>query len=70
MGNREKGTLVTSFNGDSLLQAIDRGVRKGIRAAVLRHKREGHPIVVLRDGKVVEIPADEIPDSEDIDPMG
>lgn len=64
-----KGDLIRSEE-DPVFQAIDRGVRKGIRAAVLRHKREGDPIVVLRDGKVVEIPADEIPDPEDIDTMG
>jgi hypothetical protein len=68
MGYRKEGIAVTSFNGDPVLQAIDRGVRNGIRAAVLRHKREGQPIVVLRDGKVVEIPADEIPDLDEIGP--
>lgn len=68
MGYRKEGIAVTLFDGDPILQAIDRGVRKGIRTAIMKHKRAGHPIVVLREGKVVEIPADEIPDWDGIDP--
>ncbi|GMV95347.1 MAG: hypothetical protein AMXMBFR82_51250 [Candidatus Hydrogenedentota bacterium] len=60
----EKATLIRSEE-DSVFQAIDRGVRKGIRAAIMKHKRAGHPIVVLRDGKVVEIPSDEIPELDE-----
>jgi len=42
---------------------------RGIRTALLQHKQAGIPIVVWRDGKVVEIPADEIviPDLPDVD---
>ena len=40
--------------------AIDRAAREGVRQALLRHKRLGESIVVCRDGKVVEIPAEEI----------
>jgi len=39
---------------------IDRAAREGVRQALLRHKRLGESIVVWRDGKVVEIPAEEI----------
>lgn len=33
---------------------------KGVRAALLRHKQAGNPIVVWRDGKVVWVPPEEI----------
>jgi hypothetical protein len=48
-----------------LLQAIDAGVRDGVRAALLAHKRAGRSIVIWRDGKVVELPPEEIPVEED-----
>ena len=35
-------------------------MRAGLREAMLRHKRLGQPIVVWRDGQVVEIPAEQI----------
>ena len=41
---------------------IDEALRKGAREAILRHKKEGFPIVVWRDGKSVWIPPDEIDD--------
>ena len=45
---------------------IDRAAREGVRQALLRHKRLGESIVVWRDGKVVEIAAEEI--QEDVTP--
>ena len=39
--------------------------RKAARAAKLLHKQTGHPIVVWKDGKVVEIPPEEIVIDED-----
>ena len=39
---------------------IDRAAREGVRQALLRHKRLGESIVVWRDGRVVEVPAEEI----------
>jgi hypothetical protein len=33
---------------------------RGLRTALLQHKRAGVPIVVWEDGKVVQIPAEEI----------
>jgi hypothetical protein len=39
---------------------IDRAMRAGLREARLRHKRLGRPIVVWRDGQVVEIPPEKI----------
>lgn len=40
--------------------AIDEALRAGVRRALLRHKKLGESIVVWRDGKVVEIPAEDI----------
>jgi hypothetical protein len=34
--------------------------KKAIQAALKMHKELGNPIAVLRDGKVIEIPASEI----------
>ena len=41
---------------DRVLDALTRGVRR----ALWRHKQLGQSIVVWRDGRVVEIPANEI----------
>jgi hypothetical protein len=35
-------------------------LRRGVRRALWRHKQLGQSIVVWRDGRVVEIPANEI----------
>lgn len=37
-------------------QAIDRGIRK----AVLRHKKDGLPVVIERDGKIELVKPDDI----------
>jgi hypothetical protein len=36
-------------------------MRQGVREALARHKERGNPVVVWRDGRVVWIPAAEIP---------
>jgi len=41
---------------------ITEALRKGAREAILRHKKEGFPIVVWRNGKTVWIPPEEIDD--------
>lgn len=46
---------------EELRKAIDKGVREGVAAALRRHKAAGNPIHIWRDGKVVEIPPEEIP---------
>ncbi len=38
---------------------IDEALSKAARQAVLEHKRERLPVAVLKDGKVVWIPAEE-----------
>jgi hypothetical protein len=42
--------------------AIQRAMESAVREAVLRHKRLGQSIFVWRDGRVVEIPPEEIPE--------
>lgn len=39
---------------------IDAAMSEAVRQAALRHKQLGFPLVVWRDGQVVEIPPDEI----------
>ena len=41
-------------------QEIDRALDRAERSARLRHKQLGVPLVVWQDGKVVEIPPEEI----------
>jgi len=33
---------------------------RGVREALIEHKRAGNPIVVWRDGRVLEVPPEEI----------
>lgn len=40
---------------------IDDALTRGVRRAMAVHKRLGHSVVTWRDGKVVWIPAEEIP---------
>jgi hypothetical protein len=39
---------------------IDKALRKGVRKALLEHKKLGYPIVVARDGKPVWIQPEDI----------
>jgi hypothetical protein len=39
---------------------IDEALQRGVREALLEHKREGHPVVVFRDGKTIWLNLDEI----------
>lgn len=39
---------------------IDEALKKGVRDALLRHKREGLPVVISRDGKIVWIQPGEL----------
>ena len=33
-------------------RAIDRALEEGVRQAMLRHKKDGFPVVIERDGKI------------------
>lgn len=52
-------TIVEKFGE---VTPITRALVRGARAAMLRHKRLGHPIFVWKDGRVVRIPPEEIPE--------
>jgi hypothetical protein len=39
---------------------IDEALQRGVREALLAHKREGRPVVVFRDGKTIWLRLDEI----------
>lgn len=56
-------TLNDDTEEDSL--RIDTALAMGVRAALRRHKHNGHPVVVWEDGKVKWIPPEEIVVPED-----
>ena len=39
---------------------IDEALRQGVKDALLRHKKEGLPAVIYRDGKTVWVPPGEL----------
>jgi hypothetical protein len=48
----------------SQTREVGAAIQQSVREAVLRHKRDGHPVVVWKDGKVEWIPAHLIPSFE------
>jgi len=56
---RSNGKVERDFpSDDELLAAFERAGRD----AVIRHKKLGFPVYFWRDGKVVEVPPEEIPE--------
>ncbi|CCQ59220.1 hypothetical protein [Crocosphaera watsonii] len=53
-------------NPDKLSEQIDTGVKTAIRKAIERHRRLGESISILKDGKVVTLTSDQIPQSSQI----
>ena len=50
-----------------ILDALGRAVRD----ALLMHKRAGNPVAVKRDGEIVMVPPEEIPDLDEVsEPTG
>lgn len=45
-------------------EAVLEAIRESVREAVIRHKRLGLPMVSWENGRVVWIPADQLPDYE------
>ena len=43
-----------------LAARIDYGVKLGVKEAILEHKREGRSIFISENGKIIEIPPEEI----------
>jgi len=46
------------ISDDALLEAA---FRRAFRKAVLEHRRAGVPMVFWEDGKIVHVPADQVP---------
>ena len=46
------------FNEDR--RAIDRALKQGVREAMLRHKKDGLPVVIYRDGQTVWVKLEEL----------
>ena len=55
----EKPSVAERFNTPGL---VDAAMKKAVRQALRRHKLLGESIAVSRDGKVVILPPEEIPD--------
>ncbi len=49
------------------LKNLEIGIRRGAAKALAKHKREGIPIAVMKDGKVVLIPPEDIIVPEDVE---
>lgn len=47
------------------LPRILEAIAQAVREAVLAHKRAGNPVAVWRDGQVVWLQPDEIPDEDE-----
>jgi hypothetical protein len=43
---------------------MEAAIRESVREAVLRHKRDGHPVAIWKEGKVAWIPPHLIPSFE------
>jgi hypothetical protein len=56
---KPESTIATKFREG---WPIDRALVKAVREALVVHKRLGHPIATWRDGEVVWIPPEQIPD--------
>ena len=39
---------------------IDEALRQGVRDALLRHKERNNPVVIMRNGKIVWVAAEEL----------
>ncbi len=60
--------FVAEIDADSRFssdEVVDPLIRTAMRRAVAEHKRRGNPIAVWKDGRVVQIPPEEIPPLED-----
>lgn len=49
-----------TLTGKEILERFDIGVRRGVARALAEHKKAGRSIVVSKNGKVIEIPPDQI----------
>ncbi len=60
MNNKPDSTdeEISNFFNDP--ERVMKALQAGINAALLRHKKLGHPICVSRNGKIIWIPPEEI----------
>lgn len=58
-------TRIQSLHGKDVLDIIDFGVRLGAERAKAEHKKAGQSIAIWKDGKVVQIPPEEIQFSDE-----
>jgi len=56
---------VNEQSDKTVLEKFELGVRRGVAKALYEHKKNGRSIHIWRDGKVVEIPPEEINYNED-----
>jgi len=47
-------------NNKNLGDRIRLGVRLGVAKALQQHKRDNRPIVIWKDGKIIQLPPEEI----------
>ena len=59
MGSEMEEDRISAFFADP--EKVTEALARGVREALLQHKRAGNPIVVWRDGQMVWIPPEEIP---------
>jgi hypothetical protein len=60
-GNDLSKYPMTADKAKELREKIDAGIKAGAALAIEEHRLAGRSIVVWRDGKVVLVPAEEIP---------
>ena len=41
-------------------RAVDEALKRGVRKAMLRHKKDGMPVVVERDGKIERVKPEDL----------
>ncbi len=58
--DRTANGKIDELFADSAL--MEKTLQRAVQEALLRHKRAGNPIAVWRDGQVVWIPPEEIPE--------
>lgn len=58
----DSGSNLTPAQRAADIPRVTRALRRAVREALLRHKRDGNPVAVWRDGRVVWIAPEDIPD--------
>ena len=64
MSEERKTDLAPADRVDDIPRILE-ALQQAVQEALQRHKRDGNPVAVWRDGRVVWIPPEEIPAPED-----